>query len=480
MNRPVAVSLEALVAVAAVAWATERLLPVLGLASSALLFLLPVLLASARGGLAPGLVTALAGAAAYNFFLLEPRFTFRVHELDNLVSVFVLGAVAVVTSRLASRLKAREAEALERARTSEQAAELSAVLAAGTPAAALDEGLALVARRYGTVRLLADGEPPDDAAFSSIDRAAAAWALHNGDCTGHGTQVMPAADWTFVPLAPKARRGSGVAAFARPAAGATRSEDELDQLRQVGLALGQARDRVVLEDERRERERLEERDALRRALLASLAHDFRTPLTVVIGRLELLARTQPEAQEALAAARRLDRRMTDLLGAARLEAGALAPTLEAVDLVDAVAAACDGIDLPAGVALHRTIPADVPFVSADPVLLHHVLANLLDNALRHARAEVAIAAARTGDGVRLTVSDDGPGVPPDQRDAVFERFARGASGPAPADRSGGSGLGLAIVRGFAEAMGMTVTVETADSGGACFVLAMPVAPGAAS
>ena len=146
----------------------------------------------------------------------------------------------------------------------------------------------------------------------------------------------------------------------------------------------------------------------------------------------------------------------------------------------AVAAACSGIDLPADVALHRAIPADVPFVSADPVLLHHVLANLLDNALRHARAEVAIAAARTGDGVRLTVGDDGPGVPPDQRDAVFERFARGASGPAPADRSGGSGLGLAIVRGFAEAMGMTVTVETADSGGACFVLAMPVAPGAAS
>ena len=90
MSRITASYVEALLAVAAIAWLTSAQLPVLGLASSALLFLLPVLLAAVRGGVGPGLLAALAGAGCYNFFLLEPRYTFRVHQLDNLVSVFVL------------------------------------------------------------------------------------------------------------------------------------------------------------------------------------------------------------------------------------------------------------------------------------------------------------------------------------------------------------------------------------------------------
>jgi two-component system sensor histidine kinase KdpD len=99
MRSSPAAYLQALIAVAAVAFITSAWLPWLGLASSALLFLLPVLMASARGGLGPGLLAALGGAAAYNFFLLEPRFTLRVHHWQNFVSVFVLVAVALVTSR---------------------------------------------------------------------------------------------------------------------------------------------------------------------------------------------------------------------------------------------------------------------------------------------------------------------------------------------------------------------------------------------
>jgi len=100
--------------VALVAWATCAFLPMLGLASAALLFLLPVLLASARGGLGPGMAAALLGAGAYNFFLLPPRFSLRIHATENLVSVVVLAMVALVTSRLANNLRAREAEASAR------------------------------------------------------------------------------------------------------------------------------------------------------------------------------------------------------------------------------------------------------------------------------------------------------------------------------------------------------------------------------
>ena len=462
----------ALLAVAGVSWFSATWLDVLGLASASLLFLLPVLYAATRGGIGTGLFAALLGASAYNFFLLPPRYTFRVHGVENLVSLVVLVAVAVVTSRLATKLKTREAEALERAAMGEEAAGLSAVLGAHPAQSALQSGIELIAERYGELVLLpTDAVQTVDAAFSSLDLSAAAWAIHNGDVTGHGTEIMGTAEWTFFPIVPKNRPANEVAALARPANGSVRREGQLDHLRQLALLLGQCRDRDVLEAERREREILEQSDRLRRTFMASLAHDFRTPLTVITGRLALIAQTNPDAGEALLAAQRLDRMMSDLLGAARLESSSLTPNLESLDLVDVIGAACDGITLPANITLTRTLPADLPFVKADPVLLHHVLANLIDNALRHAKSVVELAAWRDDGIARLSISDDGPGVPEAERARIFDRFIRLEG----SDQVNGSGLGLAIVKGFAEAMGMSVSIGTAPSGGACFTLAFPPA-----
>src|SRR5690348_3506098 len=132
----------ALAAVALVSAATAPWLPMWGLASAALLFLLPVLFASARGGLGPGLFAAFTGALAYNYFLVPPRFSFQVHGLDNVVSVIVLVAVAIVTSRLADALHARKTEAELRAAASTETADFAALLGRGEPgdaeSAALD------------------------------------------------------------------------------------------------------------------------------------------------------------------------------------------------------------------------------------------------------------------------------------------------------------------------------------------------------
>ncbi|WP_298196105.1 ATP-binding protein [Novosphingobium sp.] len=470
----------ALASVAAVAALTHALLPVLGLASAALLFLLPVLFAATRGGLWPGLFAALAGTAAYNYLLVEPRYTFRVDRLDGLVSVCVLGAVAVVTSRLATRLLAREAEANARAGASAELARLSAVLAAGDANEALDKGVDFIAARYGPARLIdAVAAANGDAAFTSLDLAAAAWALHNGDMTGHGTEIMGAADWSFVPVVAKTRTDLAVLALARPAEGGMRALAELDQVQQLAWLLGQCRDRANLDRERGERVLLEQSERLRRTFLASLAHDFRTPLTVITGRLELIAQRgagegDPAVDDALAAARRLDRTMADLLGAARLEDGSLHPANESCDLVDAVASACAGVMIPVGLTLTRRVPADLPFVHADPVLLQHVLANLIDNGLRHARQALTIAAAPANGRIMLTVDDDGPGVPAPERERIFARFQRLAG----TDHSQGSGLGLAIVKGFAEAMGGSVSVGESPLGGARFALSLPHSAGA--
>ena len=472
MTRRATAFAEALLAVALVTWVAASQLPLLGLASAALLFLLPVLLAAVRGGVGPGLVAALGGAACYNFFLIEPRYTLQVHRLDNLVSVFVLGAVALVTSRLASRLTAREAEARARARLSEEAAALSALLAAPEPEGALQDGIAFIEARYGPLLLLDEERlSQPDGRLSALDLAAAAWALHNGDGTGHGTPVMAAADWSVLPLRPARQAGREVLALARPADGRTRPESELHHLRQLALLIGQCRDRAALEAERRAREGLEERDRLRRTLLASLAHDFRTPLTIISGRLAELANERPDARDALAAAQRIERMMTDLIEVARIEAGLLTPQLESLDLVDVVGSACDSVRYASDIALAQDIAPDLPFVRGDPILLHHILANLIDNGLRHARARVIVAAKADGAAVRLRVSDDGPGVPAHERTRIFDRFARGEGG----DTRQGSGLGLAIVKGFADAMGMSVTIDDAPGGGACFTLVLPQA-----
>ncbi|TWH85315.1 two-component system sensor histidine kinase KdpD [Novosphingobium taihuense] len=470
MPRYLSSALEALLAVAVVSALTSALLPTVGLESASLLFLLPVLIAATRGGTVPAMIAALAGAAAYNYFLLEPRFTFRVHRLDNLVSVFVLCAVAVVTGRLATRLLAREAEANERADASAEAATLAGLLSIEPATEAIDRALSYLSARYGQVVLVDEaGSSAGEGGFSSLDQSAAAWALHNGDVTGHGTLTMAAADWTFFPLVRRNRPGDAVLALARPATGLTRTRGSIEGVAALCLLIGQSRDRENLLRERRERELAEARDRLRSTFLASLAHDFRTPLTVIAGRLEQLERERPDARDALIAARRLDGMMANLLAAARIEGGSLSVSRESLDLVDVIGGVCDHLVLPEEVRIIREVAADLPFVQGDPVLLHHVLANLVDNALRHARSKVTVAARDEGGRVVISVEDDGTGVAEAERALIFERFRRIEG----SDRTDGSGLGLAIVKDFADAMGMDVEVGQGSSGGARFEVSAP-------
>lgn len=467
MNALLRSSLLPLACVAAVTALTVWLLPHLGLASASLLFLLPVLVSAMRGGVVPGLVATFAGTAAYNFFLLEPRYTFRVHQVDNLVSVFVLGAVAIVTSRLANRLLAREAEANERAAASASAARLATILSADPPDRALQDGVAFIAESYGEAMVLDESDLASDSGMlSSLDRTAASWALHNGDRTGHGTGTMAAAEWTFVPLHPRNRSDQVVLALARSTDGGTRDHDQLRHIGDLCQLLGQCRDRARLVEERRGRELVEARDRLRQTMLASLAHDFRTPLTVISGQLELICDTSVQAREALHAARRLERTMADLLGVARLEDGSLVVRHESLDPVDVVAAALERVIPLAGVAVRSDMASDLPFVAGDAVLLQHVLVNLLDNATRHARSAVLVRVRPVGDAVEFSVEDDGPGIPPEGRERLFERFTRIEG----SDRTDGSGLGLAIVKGFADAMAMNITISDVDPTGARFSL----------
>lgn len=460
----------ALLGVALIAAATSLLHAHLSLASAALLFLIPVLIASVRGEMGPALVAATGGALAFNFLLLPPRFTFRIDSFDHAVSVGVLLAVALVTSRLAAALRAREAEAQARAAASEEQAEFAALLGGDTPDA-LDRALALIGERYAPARIIGEtARLAHDAAYSSLDQSAAAWAINGSEITGHGSGAMPACDWTFVPLSPGQPGGSALLAIARPVTGGTRTAAEVAQLQSLARLIGQARDRRALTDERHARERLEGQDALRRTLLAAMAHDFRNPLTLLAGEIATLGGNPAAQARALAEIRRLGAMMDDLVGAARLESGALDPDIEGVDLVDCIDSARERLGpILAGRTIERSLPADLPLIAADPVLLTHILVNLLGNAARHAKAEIRLSATAGDDQVLLHVDDDGPGIATMLQPRIFDRFARGEG----SDRDGGSGLGLAIVKGFADAMNIGVAAGDAPGGGARFTLTLP-------
>ena len=249
-------------------------------------------------------------------------------------------------------------------------------------------------------------------------------------------------------------------------------------LDQAGLALA----RIAAEADMLALGKVQERDRLRAALLSSIGHDLRTPLTTVLGMLRAIRpeneRQQRQLDTARGEAERLDRFVANLIDMVRIETGGLERVAEPVDLNEAVAAAID--DLRRLLGSHPIVvevARDLPLVMADPVLLHHCLINLIDNAAKHGRADgpVIVRARKAGEGLTLAVLDEGPGIRAGEEQRVFGMFTRLEG----SDRRGGTGLGLAIVKGFAQAMGMEVAAanramdEHGESRGAVFTLLIP-------
>ena len=463
--------------------------PLIGLNSTDLVYLVPVMAAALLYGLRPGLLAGLVAALAYNFFFLPPVYTFTIADPQNAVTVVVLLGVAVITSQLAARVRAQGALAATSARQNAALAGFARALAAAPDESTLGQALAgesamlfdaravYLTRRDGALTIAA-AVPPEDT-LDAVARAAADWAFDRGQPAGRGSDTLPAADWLFVPVT--------TGGVTRAVFGLGR-DDSRDPVRadqrgllsalidQAGLALA----RIHAEFEMAGIARLEERDRLRSALLASVGHDLRSPLTTVVATAADLAARYGAGDPAFAAltgeAARLQRFVTNLLDMARVEAGALQLDVQPIDLTDAVASAVHDVR-PAliGHAIALDVPPDLPLIRADARLLHHCLINLLDNAGKFGApgTPIGVAAVRTLDALTLRVIDEGPGLPPGFETSAFDRFARIEG----SDRAReGAGLGLAIVKGFAEAMGFTVhAANRVDRGGAAFALTIPAA-----
>jgi two-component system sensor histidine kinase KdpD len=474
--------------VAAVTGLATALFQILDLGNVALLYLLPVMAAASLYGLRTGLYAGLASSLAYNFFFLPPTGTLTVSNPENVVSIVVLLGIAVATSQLTARVRAQADLAAASARTNATLAgflrqiagvndfDVAAKMICDDVRRLLDVQVVLLGRGH-TAELETLAASDAGYRLDTMDQAAAGWAFDTGSPAGKGSGTLAASEWLFQPLK-AGERVLGVLGVISDRDGNPVRADQLPLLSSLIDQAALVLERLRLQDEMRDVEAVRTRDRLRAALLSSVSHDLRTPLTAVIAAAaqlrdgatpELIATIESEAQ-------RLNRFVANLLDMARVEAGALKLNIEATDLSDAVTgAAHDARRALEGHEVRLDVPPDLPLVRADPQLLHHCLLNLLDNAGRYGApgSGIVIEGRHRYGELRLTVLDHGPGLPPGREAEVFETFKRLEG----SDRVvGGTGLGLAIVKAFAEAMGMSVEASNrADGTGAAFTLVFPPA-----
>ncbi|MES2883281.1 MAG: sensor histidine kinase KdpD [Pseudomonadota bacterium] len=454
---------------------------------------LPVILSAAmRHGHAPALFTALIATLAYNFCFTEPIFTMHIASPENIVALAFFGVIAVLTSRLTVRV--REQTLLARAQA-DTTATLLAFARRMAGIRKLDELASTTAQEIRNLlhvdavvlmpdaesRLALRGAAPAAATLSDADLAAAQWAFEKAQITGRGSETLPGAKRLFLPV----RTANAVVAVM----GVSREESEFQinaaqrrLLESIGDLAAVGVERVRLAKDVDQAKVTADQERLRASMLTAVSHDLRTPLSGILGALSSVraygAQMPAAERDALLLGaedetQRLARFVSNLLDLTRLDAGALVPKTEAVQLPEFVRGLLTR--LRGSMGAHPVItrlPQDLPALWLDPALFEHVLSNLLDNAAKYTPegSEIEVVASRHRFTLTLEVRDRGAGIPPDELGKIFDLFHRVRQG----DKArAGTGLGLAIARGFMQAMGGSIRARNRDDGGAVFEIEFP-------
>lgn len=456
-------------------------------------YLSAVLAAGVIHGLRPALAAATVAFLTYNFLFLSPRYSFSIGSPTDILTLLVFWGVALVTGYLAGRVRDQAQRAQRRASA------VSALLAASqtmTNADGVFETARVLAEQTAAaagaraVVLLPEGEDialaasaPQTENLGSAAMAAARWAWAHGEPAGHGTGTLPNTSWTFRPL--EGVRGRAGVAGVEAAALAPGSDEErlaLALLDQGAVALERAR----LAGEAVETESLRRADRFRGALMNSVSHDLRTPLSTVLGasttlidygetlkpsvRADLLLSIREEAE-------RLNRYVGDLLDMTRLEGGGLSVRADWTDVRDVLNAAAERVSRRLETRhMTRDFPATLSLVMLDQALLEQAVVNILENAIAYSPdgSTIELAAYEDRGSVVVSIEDEGKGIPTGELQRVFDKFRRMEE---PSDRQKGAGLGLAIAKGFVEAMGGRIAAASpiAEGHGTRILISLPKA-----
>ncbi|HEX2998486.1 MAG TPA: ATP-binding protein [Anaerolineales bacterium] len=422
----------------------------------ALLYLIPLGIITALWGLGPGITSAVITFFTFNYFFIKPYYTFTVHRPTDVVILVVFLVVAVVISQLVGRAQAGLAAATAREREATQLYELSTALTG------LHDDRAIAQILAKQVHAVAEGE------YVELNvTGTRAFAFHFPDVT----PPMRPAD-LIVPIE-SARGILGEIRLWRTAPAITVSEQRLFRTFASQGALALERAWLAQADSRAQV--LEESDRLKSALLSSVSHELRTPLSTIkaaasslrsnevnwdsAARPELIAAIDDEADH-------LNMLVGNLLDMSRIESGALKPKREWNILSEIVGSVLTRMKYQAeDHEIKVDVPESLPLVPVDYVQMQQVFTNLVSNSLKYApeKTVISIRARVEGESVCVQVSNQGPQIPPEHLERIFDKFYRITA----ADRVTGTGLGLSICKGIIEAHGGRIWAENVPDGLAC-------------
>jgi two-component system sensor histidine kinase KdpD len=481
----------------------------LELANASMLYLAAVLLVAVYLGRGPAIFTAFSAFLTFNFFFTEPRLTFSVADPDEILALILFLLVAIVTGQLAAGQRNRAEEAEAREREARLLYDLSTLLVGQRLRPALEavsdrlrselgvDAVAVELRdaETGLARTVAGDREAVQAARGT---AASVQVLGQG-AQAAGEEAGRPGRWVRVAPPRGARQPAEDRGVIRVPIRAGASEPVGDLLliirhearplpapdarllataaNQLALAIEQDR----LRQEATDAELLRRTDELRSALIDAVAHDLRTPLASIIASAGSLRQpdvtwTETERREFIRAiedeAERLNRIVGNLLDLSRIQGGSLVPSRDWHDIGLVIRDAVERLRPTIGSQrVEVRVPADLGPAYIDPVEIDQVIANLVENAAKYAPdgGRIRVSAGREQDELRVSVDDEGPGIPPATLPHLFEPFYR-APGTA---RIPGSGLGLAVARGLVQAHGGHIWAENRSEGGARFTFTIP-------
>ena len=499
-----------------------------------LVYLLIVLTLASTRGLYSAIVASVVAFLSFDFFLTQPLYTFTIFKVEEWLALFIFLVTAIITGQLASALRLRA----EQARKREYETRVLYELVRDTNREEnVERQLSIIARAVvdvfsswgvrdcaillpdasGKLVMQANTRSSKEQVTLLADEAATAtWVmsqaqtaeLHDVSLTPEG--YAPRAVVRSTNLKHPMRRYVRMVPLklGQRVVGVLRLSMEDDpRLFSAERSLGVERERShpgttffwtfvdqaasVIERERLRRETLQvevlrRTDALRAALLSSVSHDLRTPLSSIKAAASSLLQEDVQWDDearhsfALAIVReadRLNRLVANLLDMSRIEGGALKPEKEWYpinELIQDVVARMQPVLQ--GRVVHTDLPADLPPVKLDYLQIDQVLTNLLENAVRYTPAEspIDIGVRLDGEYMLISVADRGPGIPAADLDRVFDKFYRVMETQTKATRTTGSGLGLAVCKGLVEAHGGRIWVENRQGGGAIFQFTLPL------
>ncbi len=488
-------------AVAACSAVCFAMFPFFDLSNLIMVYLLGTMFVASRHGQGPGILSSVLGVLCFDVFFVSPRFSLAVSDTQYLFTFAVMFGVALVMSRLTAHIR-QQAEA---ARAREARTQVMLALSRELAGTRGTEKLLRIAMEHlselfacRALAFLPDYEGRlrehvgDREAFRVTHKgeSVAAWVFANGQPAGLGTSTLPTSGALYVPFL--GLKGTlGVLGLRPGTEGALFSPEQTHMIetlaRQVALALEVER----LEGESLHAQMEAETERLKTSLLSSVTHDLQTPLSAIMGSADSLAAVgedlATEQRRQLAVniydeAERLSRLIANLLRMTKLESGTLKPDLQLQSIEEPLGAALRLVEKHlAGRELSVDVPADLPLVEADGVLMEQLLLNLLENAVKYtpegspvaisARAVRAVRQGAGDGGLEIAVADRGPGLRPEELEKVFDLFYQGQ------DAGGGGrkgyGIGLAICRAIALVHGGAIRAENREGGGAAFVVTLP-------